>query len=55
MYFKYLEYGEKLIYTAHGLLAATSDSGVFSLHQFILFRAFFRCVNNLYAKQAQMS
>ena len=26
-----------MIYTAHGLLAVTSNSGVFSLHQFILF------------------
>ena len=41
--------GEKVIYTAHGLLAVTSNSGVFSLHQFILFFAFFRCVNILFA------
>ena len=33
--------GENLIYTAHGLLAVTSDSGVFSPHQLILFSASF--------------
>ena len=39
--FDFLKNGEKVIYTAHGLLAVTSNSGVFSLHQFILFFHFF--------------